>query len=88
MAADRRQFFPNATPSVQLTSSAADSQTGLSAVSHHISSLRIGPAFRLRLCLSDSQTDLAEQWLDVLDMQDENGQNSLSAELTVNLNGW
>ena len=61
------------TPSVHLTSSAADSQTGLSAVSHNISSsqnsgqhLGSGSAFS-----GPSHTDLAEQWLDVLDMQDE-----------------
>ena len=61
------------TPSVQLASSAADSQTGLSAVSHHIilsqnggQHLGSGSAFA-----GTSHTDLAEQWLDVLDMQDE-----------------
>ena len=59
--------------SVQLTSSAADTQTGLSAASHHINSsqtggqhLGSGSAFS-----GITQTDLAEQWLDVLDMQDE-----------------
>ena len=60
-------------PSVQLTSSAADSQTGLSAANHPINPsqnsgqhLGSGSAFA-----GTTQTDLAEQWLDVLDMQDE-----------------
>ena len=60
-------------PSVQLTSSAADSQIGLSAASHHINPsqnggqhLGSGSAFA-----GTTQIDLAEQWLDVLDMQDE-----------------
>ena len=60
-------------PSVQLTSSAADSQTGLSAANHHINPsqnsgqhLGSGNTFA-----GATQTDLAEQWLDVLDMQDE-----------------
>jgi len=60
-------------PSVQLTSLAADPQTSLSAASHHINPsqnsgqhLGSGSAFA-----GTTQTDLAEQWLDVLDMQDE-----------------
>ena len=60
-------------PSVQQTSSAADSQTGLSAANQHINPsqnsgqhLGSGSAFA-----GATQTDLAEQWLDVLDMQDE-----------------
>ena len=60
-------------PSVQLISSAADSQTGLSAANHPINPsqnsgqhLGSGSAFA-----GTTQTDLAEQWLDVLDMQDE-----------------
>ena len=60
-------------PSVQLTSSAADSQTGLSAANHPINPsqnsgqhLGSGSAFA-----GTTQSDLAEQWLDVLDMQDE-----------------
>ena len=60
-------------PSVQLTSSAADTQTGLSAANHHINHpqnsgqhLGSGSAFA-----GTTQTDLAEQWLDVLDVQDE-----------------
>ncbi len=60
-------------PSVQLTSSAADSQTGLLAANHHVSPsnssgqhLGSGSAFA-----GTTQTELAEQWLDVLDMQDE-----------------
>ena len=60
-------------PSVQLTSSAADSQTGLSAANHHINpSQNSGQYFGSSSAFAGTtQTDLAEQWLDVLDMQDE-----------------
>lgn len=60
-------------PSVQLASSAADAQTGLLPVSHQTNSAQTGgqhsgsgSAFA-----GTVQTDLSEQWLDVLDMQDE-----------------
>ena len=69
--ADRNS--PYVTPSVQLASSTADAQTGLSAANHHKFCSDWRPAFRLRFYLfaGTTQTDLPEQWLDVLDMQDE-----------------
>ena len=70
-SADRNVRMP--IPFVQLSSTVADSQTGLSAAMHHINPsqnsgqhLGSGSAFA-----GTTQTDLAEQWLDVLDMQDE-----------------
>jgi flagellar hook-length control protein FliK len=67
--ADRPARIP--ATSVQLTSSFADAQTGLSAASHLTNSAQTSGQQSGSAFAGAAQTDLAEQWLDVLDMQDE-----------------
>ena len=62
------------TPSVQLSSSTADAQTGLSAVGQQTNFTQTWwPAFRIRLCVLPEllRPTCLEQWFDALDMQDE-----------------
>jgi len=61
------------TPSVQLSSSAADPQTVHLAVNHQTSSAQAGGQYSGSgsAFTGTLQTDLSQEWLDVLDMQDE-----------------